>query len=102
MKNFNNWLSNKLANGLSTVTFFYLCVVLDLVELPPVIKAHDVITWCTYLSQTVIQLLALPLLAYQNKRQQESHDQTQAKLSLMHKHIREVHKKVHQSKATNA
>jgi hypothetical protein len=42
--------------------FFWFCVILDLAELPAVIQANSSIAWVTYLSQTVIQLLALPLL----------------------------------------
>ncbi len=42
--------------------FFWFCVALVLVELPAVFAARSVITWVVYISQTVIQLLALPLL----------------------------------------
>lgn len=87
IRDLNNWLGNKLADLLSTMAFFYLCVILDSIELPPVIKAHDIITWCTYLSQTVIQLLALPLLAYQNKVQDKNHKQTISHLKKIHDHL---------------
>ena len=42
--------------------FFWFCVLLVLVELPAVFAARSVIAWVMYVSQTVIQLLALPLL----------------------------------------
>jgi hypothetical protein len=42
--------------------FFWFCVILDLVELPAVLQNLTPIVVVTYISQTVIQLLALPLL----------------------------------------
>lgn len=47
---------------LGSMWFFWFCVALVLFELPAVFAAHSVIAWITYISQTVIQLLALPLL----------------------------------------
>lgn len=47
---------------LGSMWFFWFCVVLILVELPAVIAAASVMAWVMYISQTVIQLLALPLL----------------------------------------
>lgn len=72
-KRFDRWLAVKLGDTLSSVNFFYFCIILDLVELKPVIDAHSVITWVTYLSQSVIQLIALPILGAQAKLTQEGH-----------------------------
>ena len=47
---------------LGSMWFFWFCVALVLLELPAVFAARSVIAWVTYISQTVIQLLALPLL----------------------------------------
>jgi hypothetical protein len=47
---------------LGSMWFFWFCVALVLVELPAVFDARSVIAWVMYISQTVIQLLALPLL----------------------------------------
>ena len=87
MKRFNKWLGNNLANGIGTMFFFYFCVLLDVVELPPVIKSHSLIILVTYLSQTVIQLLALPLLAYQAKIQQGNHKDIMEHFDRIHKHL---------------
>lgn len=83
---FNEWIAEKLSAGLSSIWFFYFCVLLDLIELKPVIDAHDIIVWCSYISQTVIQLIALPILAHQQK--------------VTHKHHKELlkHLKSHVSK----
>jgi hypothetical protein len=67
--------------------FFYFCVVLDLIELNPVVKAHSTITWVTYLSQSVIQLIALPILGAQNKLQQDNHAETIKHLKAVHRHL---------------
>lgn len=47
---------------LSNMWFFWFCVVLDLAELPTVVQNPSATLIVTYISQTVIQLLALPLL----------------------------------------
>lgn len=67
---------------LSSMWFFWFCVLLVLVELPAVFAARSVIAWVMYISQTVIQLLALPLLgagqriisAAQDARAETDHD----------------------------
>jgi hypothetical protein len=47
---------------LGSMWFFWFCVALVLIELPAVVAARSVMAWVMYISQTVIQLLALPLL----------------------------------------
>ena len=86
-KQFDIWLANKLGDWLGNMNFFYFCVILDLIELPPVIKAHDVIVWITYMAQTVVQLLALPILqVYQNLHSQNMQD-LHDKMDKVHKHL---------------
>lgn len=82
-----NRIINFLANGLGTIWFFVFCLALDLFMLPPVIKAHSTIVWVTYLSQTVIQLLALPLLGIQARIQQANHKQVISHIETIHKHL---------------
>ena len=59
-------LNGRIAVAATTVLgsmwFFWFCVLLVLVELPAVFEARSVMAWVMYISQTVIQLLALPLL----------------------------------------
>lgn len=85
---FNNKLGNILANAVGTMNFFWFCLLLDLIMLPPVIKAHSTTLWVTYLAQTVIQLLALPLLAFQGKQQQDNHEETIKHLRKIRKHLK--------------
>jgi hypothetical protein len=84
---FNAWLANILGNSLSSMYFFYFCIVLDLIELGPVIAAHNVVLWVTYLSQSVIQLVALPILGAQNKLQQDNHTETIKHIKRIHQHF---------------
>ena len=79
---FNRALAIKLSSLLGSMGFFYICVILDLIELPPVISSHSVIVWIAYISQTVIQLIALPILSTQQNIQQE---QNQAKADADHR-----------------
>lgn len=87
MRSFNNWLANFFGNALSSMYFFYFCLLLDFMELSPVIKAHNTVLWVTYLSQSVIQLLALPILGAQNKLQQENHKETISHVKAIHAHL---------------
>ncbi|MDE1829386.1 MAG: hypothetical protein KGI25_03585 [Thaumarchaeota archaeon] len=84
---FNKWLGTKLANAVGTMTFFYFCLILDIIMLPPVIKQRSITLWVTYLAQTVIQLLALPLLAYQARISQDNHKDTLDHIKHIKKHL---------------
>ena len=59
---FNYWIALKITNGVGTMWCAYVFFILDLLMLPPVIKAHSVIVWVTYLAQTVLQLILLPII----------------------------------------
>ena len=87
-KRFEEWLAEKLGNTLSSMTFFYFCIALDLYELPSVIAAHSVIGWVTYISQAVIQLIALPILGFQQKTGHKHHESHSRKLDEILKHIK--------------
>jgi hypothetical protein len=87
MSRFNRWLANLLGNTLSSMYFFYFCLILDAVELQPVVKAHNTVLWVTYLSQSVIQLIALPVLGAQNKLQQDNHEETMSHIKAIHNHL---------------
>jgi len=65
----------------------YVFVLLDLLMLPPVIKSHDLITWVTYIAQTVIQLVLLPVIMVGQNQQQEAKD---ASDSAMHQALTHV------------
>jgi len=58
----NGRIAVRATSVLSSMWFFWFCVLLDLAELPAVISAASPVVIVSYISQTVIQLLALPLL----------------------------------------
>ncbi len=58
----NNWIAIKITKAVGTMWCAYAFFLLDLFMLPPVIKANDVIVWVTYIAQTVLQLVLLPII----------------------------------------
>jgi hypothetical protein len=59
---FNAAIALGATRVLSNMWFFWFCVILDLIMLPTVLGNPTPTLVVTYISQTVIQLLALPLL----------------------------------------
>jgi len=59
---FNYWIALKITNGVGTMWCAYVFFIIDLLMLPPVIKSHSVIVWVTYIAQTVLQLVLLPVI----------------------------------------
>ena len=78
----NDWLAVKITKSVGTMWCAYLFIVLDLLELGPVIRANNMITWVTYVSQTVLQLVLLPIIMV---GQQVIQDQNNAKAEVDHK-----------------
>ena len=92
MKRFNDWVGDKLSDGLSSMAVFYLISFLVLVPLI-VERPNTLITWIQYMSTAVLQACALPLLGYttnkqggmQSKLLQETHDAVINELTLIKK-----------------
>ena len=92
MKNFDDWLGDKLSNGLSSMKIFYLITFLVLVPLI-VQSPNNFIGWIQYMSTAVLQASALPLLGYTTKKQgdiqaiilKETHDTVMKELNLIKK-----------------
>ena len=59
---FNYWIAIKITNSVGTMWCAYAFLIIDLIMLPPVIKSKDVIVWVTYIAQTVLQLVLLPII----------------------------------------
>ena len=92
MRNFDDWLGDKLSDGLSSMKIFYLITFLVLV--PLLVQRPDTfIGWIQYMSTAVLQACALPLLGYTTKKQgdiqakilQETHDTVMKELNLIKK-----------------
>lgn len=91
----NDYIGDKLSDGLSTMEVFYLVVIMVLLPLCWQVPT-SLIAWVQYLSSTILQAVALPLLAYTTKKSGESqekiiretHDVLMNELDL----IQELHK----------
>jgi len=59
---FNYWIAVKITNCVGTMWCAYIFFIIDLFMLPPVIKAASVMVWVTYIAQTVLQLILLPII----------------------------------------
>jgi hypothetical protein len=87
---FNDWLGDKLSNGLASMGMFYLITFLVVVPLV-VERPNTFIGWIQYLSTAVLQASALPLLGYttnkqgniQSKLLQETHDTVMNELNFI-------------------
>ena len=59
---FNYQLAVKITNGVGTMWCAYAFLLIDVAMLPPVIKSNNVMVWVTYIAQTVLQLVLLPII----------------------------------------
>lgn len=93
------WMAEHITLGLSTMEFFWFCALLDGVELVGLLNTHwsPVVIWVTFLSQTVIQLLALPAIGAQNRLAQVLSDQREIEqtrtLNAMLAMVKDLHDK---------
>lgn len=62
LSRFNMRLAVFITKGVGSMWCAYAFFILDLIMLPPVIKANSVIVWVTYIAQTVLQLILLPVI----------------------------------------
>ena len=88
VNHFNAAIAVSATRALSSMWFFWFCVILDLVELPAVLQNLTPIVVVTYISQTVIQLLALPLLGAGQRIIAEAQD---ARAEADHKTLTALH-----------
>ena len=58
----NDWVAVKITKSVGTMWCAYAFLLLDLFMLPPVIKAASAMVWVTYIAQTVLQLVLLPII----------------------------------------
>ena len=58
----NYKIAVKITNAVGTMWCAYAFLLLDIVMLPPVIAANSIMVWVTYIAQTVLQLVLLPII----------------------------------------
>ena len=89
MNKINNIIGDRLSSGLSSMTCFWIVSVIVVVPLA-IERPSALIAWIQYLSTTILQASALPLLGYtsmvagekQQKLLQETHDTVMEELKL--------------------
>lgn len=98
LRNFNNWLGDKLAYGLSTMAMFY--IVSAFVILPLALqRPHDLVGWIQYIVQSFFQGAALPVLGYvarvagesQERVLMETHDEVMAEMRVVKEAVKLLH-----------
>ena len=77
----------RVANGFSTKTAIFVALVWSL--LPFAFPAWQ--TAILYVSAGIVQLVALPLLAWQNAQQMSAHDEVRASHDDLHRKIDRLH-----------
>lgn len=92
--NFNEWLAYQITKRVGTMGAAYLFALLALVELPAALSTKSVIVIISWLAQTFLQLVLLPVIIVGQNLQAQKHDELHAKISMLHKHVKEIHKKL--------
>lgn len=62
MKRFNNWLAEKITNGVGTMWCAYLFTIIALISLPSAIESKNVLTIVSWIAQTFLQLVLLAVI----------------------------------------
>lgn len=105
MSKFNDWLADRLADGLSSMSCFWVITSMVIVVLFWQ-RPNSLVGWITYISTAIFQASALPVLGFVSNKQsaklqalmQETHDITMNELKLIgedHDELRELVRQVH-------
>lgn len=62
LQGLNSRIAVKITGGVGTMWCAYAFLALDLLMLPPVLKSGSIMVWVTYIAQTVLQLVLLPII----------------------------------------
>jgi len=94
----NDYVGDKLSNGLSSMEMFY--IITFLVLAPLLVQRPDtLITWVQYVSTAILQASALPLLGYTTKKSgekqerllQETHNMVMQEMGTLKEIVKEIH-----------
>lgn len=97
MKRFNNWLALQITKNVGTMACAYLFTILGAAGIYYSLSGNTKGALVVgSVSGYFLQLVLLPIIIVGQNLQSSKHDELNAKVKLMHKHIKEVHKKVHE------
>lgn len=78
MERFNEWLALKITKVTSTMWTAYIFAALALISLPAALASHDALVIVSWLAQTFLQLVLLPIIMVgqdvQNKHHEKHHE----------------------------
>ena len=84
----NEWLALKITNGVGNMWTAYVFAALALISLPAAIASHDALVIVSWLAQTFLQLVLLPIIMVgqnvanqHHERQHKAHRENAAKLN---------------------
>ena len=61
-KRFNEWLALKITNSIGSMWTAYVFAALALISLPAAVASHDALVIVSWLAQTFLQLVLLPII----------------------------------------
>jgi translation elongation factor EF-1alpha len=76
MKRFNQWLAQKITNGVATMWCAYLFAAIALISLPKAIASGDSIVIISWIAQTFLQLVLLSIIMVGQKVQAKNLEDT--------------------------
>jgi hypothetical protein len=76
MKHFNNWLAEKITDGVATMWCAYLFAAIALISLPKAIQSGDSIIIVSWVAQTFLQLVLLSIIMVGQKVQAQNLEDT--------------------------
>lgn len=86
---FNDWLADRMSLVLSMMITFW--VILTLVVIPLFYSApSNLLTWSTYLSCSLFQAIALPVLGYTSKKSSDKSDKMLEEMFKMTQRIEQL------------
>lgn len=87
MSRFNDWLAVKITNAVGSMWTAYLFGLLTIVSLPAAIASHNAIVIVSWIAQTFLQLVLLPIIIVGQNVQSQKHDQVLASVQKIHTHL---------------
>ena len=89
IKQFNNWLAEKITNAVATMWCAYLFSALAFISFPAAVTSHSVVIIVAWIAQTFLQLVLLSIILVGQKIQDEKQASHSDKLDAIHTHLKE-------------
>ena len=84
MKRFNDWLAIKITKGVGSMTMAYIFAAIAFISLPAAVSSNNPIVIISWIAQTFLQLVLLPIIIVGQNLQANNHKE-------VIKHIKRIH-----------